>query len=265
MLICRSLFRKTDRIIPLLFVFLFFSLTAPPFAAPADRKLTAAVVAGFMSPFQEIAAAFEKETGISIDVSFTSGGRIYAQIENGAPYDIFLSADVERPALLYGKSLCEKPFVYAEGEVILWSADRRFCTSAGWQEALKRKEIQKIAIPNPQTAVHGTHAKKALEEAGLWKDLAPKLVVAQDIAQVFQYATIGAVKYGVMIDGPEHFAGSASWADAVFATGSTAVNGTLQGIVAARPDTVFYGVTITGVARLTGLRQFCYIMDAKGV
>jgi molybdate transport system substrate-binding protein len=193
MLICRSLFRKTDRIIPLLFVFLFFSLATPPFAVPADRKLTAAVVAGFMSPFQEIAAAFEKETGISIDVSFTSAGRIYAQIENGAPYDIFLSADVERPALLYGKSLCEKPFVYAEGEVILWSADRRFCTSAGWQEALQRKEIQKIAIPNPQTAVHGTHAKKALEEAGLWKDLAPKLVVAQDIAQVFQYATIGAV------------------------------------------------------------------------
>jgi hypothetical protein len=76
---------------------------------------------------------------------------------------------------------------------------------------------------------------------------------------------IGAVKYGVTIDGPEQFAGSASWADAVFATGSTAVNGTLQGIVAARPDTVFYGVTITGVARLTGLRQFCYIMDAKGV
>ncbi|MBP7766544.1 MAG: hypothetical protein KA113_15260 [Syntrophaceae bacterium] len=76
---------------------------------------------------------------------------------------------------------------------------------------------------------------------------------------------IGAVKYGVTIDGPEQFAGSASWADAVFATGSTAVNGTLQGIVAASPDTVFYGVTITGVARLTGLRQFCYIMDAKGV
>ncbi len=76
---------------------------------------------------------------------------------------------------------------------------------------------------------------------------------------------IGAVKYGVAIDGPDRFAGSARWADAVFATGSTVVNGTLRGIVAARPDTVFYGVTITGVARLTGLRQFCYITGATGV
>ncbi len=193
MIPCRLLFKKTNTINPLLFVLVFLCLVLLPFSAHAGQKLSAAVVAGFMSPFQEIAAAFERETGIHIEVSFTSAGRIYAQIENGAPYDIFLSADEERPDLLYGKSICEKPYVYAEGEVILWSADQKFCQAPNWQEALKQKGIKKIAIPNHRTAFHGTHARKALEDTGLWKDLESKLVVAQDIAQVFQYATIGAV------------------------------------------------------------------------
>jgi hypothetical protein len=73
---------------------------------------------------------------------------------------------------------------------------------------------------------------------------------------------IGAVKCGVTVDGPERFTKSAHWADAIFATGSTVVNGTIDDIVAANPGTVFYGVTIAGVARLMGLRQFCYITGA---
>ncbi|MDI9569683.1 MAG: DUF364 domain-containing protein [Pseudomonadota bacterium] len=73
---------------------------------------------------------------------------------------------------------------------------------------------------------------------------------------------IGTKKCGVTIDGPERFVENARWADAVFATGSTVVNGTIDAIAEARPDTVFYGVTIAGVARLAGLRQFCYITGA---
>jgi len=73
---------------------------------------------------------------------------------------------------------------------------------------------------------------------------------------------IGTKKYGVTIDGPERFAENAHWADVVFATGSTVVNGTIDEIVKTRPDTVFYGVTISGVACLTGLRQFCHITGA---
>ena len=163
------------------------------FTARADQRLYAAAVAGFIEPFHEIATAFEKETGVSVVVSFASAGRLYAQIENGAPYDIYLSADTERPALLNEKSLCEEPFVYARGEVILWSANRNFCRPASWQEALLQKEVKKISIPNPLTGVHGTHAKLALAQAGLWESLEPKLVTGQDIAQTFQYAAIGAV------------------------------------------------------------------------
>jgi len=74
---------------------------------------------------------------------------------------------------------------------------------------------------------------------------------------------IGTVKYGVTIDGPEKFDDNASWAGAVFATGSTVVNGTIDGILKANPNTYFYGVTIAGVARLLDIKQFCYIMGVK--
>ncbi|MBN1383195.1 MAG: hypothetical protein JXA41_16130 [Deltaproteobacteria bacterium] len=74
---------------------------------------------------------------------------------------------------------------------------------------------------------------------------------------------IGTVKYGVMIDGPERFHENARWAKAVYATGSTVVNGTIDDILSANPSTCFYGVTITGVARLMGLHQFCYIIRAN--
>ena len=164
-----------------------------PDQARAEQKVNAAVVAGFIQTFQEIASAFEAQTGIKVDVSFSSAGRLYGQIVNGAPYDIFLSADTERPDLLYGKAITEKPFVYVVGAVVLWSSQRAFCASGDWRSALRRSGIRKIAIANPETGVHGDVAKKALEEAGLWTSLLPKLVYAQDMAQVFQYASEGTV------------------------------------------------------------------------
>ncbi|MBN1383194.1 MAG: molybdate ABC transporter substrate-binding protein [Deltaproteobacteria bacterium] len=162
----------------------------------ADKKINAAVVAGFMKPFREIAAAFEKETGIKINVAFTSAGRLYGQIINGAPYDIFLSADQQRPDLLFGKALCSKPFIYAIGEVVLWSSNREFCASGDWREALKQNGTKKIAIANPQTAVYGASAQRALKDTGLWNDIEPRLVTTEDLALVFQYATLGAVDAG---------------------------------------------------------------------
>jgi len=73
---------------------------------------------------------------------------------------------------------------------------------------------------------------------------------------------IGTAKYGVVVDGPERFDENARWSDAIFATGSTVVNGTIDGILSANPNTFFYGVTIAGVALLMELKQFCYIIGA---
>jgi molybdate transport system substrate-binding protein len=168
------------------------TLFVPRWAA-ADNKLNAAVVAGFMLPFEEIAAVYQKKTGVKVRATFSSAGRLYGQIINGAPHDIFLSADKERPDLLHSRAISEKPFTYATGEVILWFSDRKFCGSEGWRSALARKDVGRIAIPNPETAVYGLRAQGALKDAGLWDSVSPRLIYAPDLSQVFQYATEGAV------------------------------------------------------------------------
>jgi len=169
----------------------FFIFT--PNQAVANEKISAAVVAGFIQTFQEIASAYEAKTGVKVEVTFSSAGKLYSQIINGAPYDIFLSADKERPDLLFGKAFSEKPFIYAIGETVLWSSNKNFCTSDNWLSALKKDGVKKIAIANPETAVHGERAQKALQDVGLWDLIATKLVYAPDLAQVFQWATEGAV------------------------------------------------------------------------
>lgn len=164
-----------------------------PSQVSANQKINAAVVAGFIQTFRELASAYEAKTGMKIEVTFSSAGRLYGQIIHGAPYDIFLSADRERPHLLYEKGISEKPFIYAIGEVVLWSSNRHFCSFDNWRSALMQDRVKKIAIANPITAVHGERAKKVLQDAGLWERITPKLVTAPDLAQVFQYATSGAV------------------------------------------------------------------------
>jgi molybdate transport system substrate-binding protein len=165
-------------------------------SAFADEKISVAVAANFISAFKELAADFEAKTKIKIEGTFSSTGNLYSQITNGAPYDLFLSADEERPAKLYKDGAAEAPFIYAKGQAVLWSANKDFCKAATWQDALKNKQIKKISIANTQTAPYGAAAKKALEKAGIWDSLQSKIVNAQDIAQSFQYASTYAVDAG---------------------------------------------------------------------
>jgi len=167
-----------------------------PFSAWPQEKIQVAVAANFIQAFKEIAERFEAKKGIKIEATFTSSGNLYSQIINGAPYDLFLSADEERPARLHKDGLGEAPFLYAGGRVVLWSARKDFCRSGDWQKALKDNRIKKIALANPLTAPYGAAAKTALQKAGLWDALQPRLVNAQDVAQTFQYASTGAVEAG---------------------------------------------------------------------
>jgi len=166
------------------------------FCAFAEGKIFVAVAANFISAFKEIAAAFEAETNIKVVATFSSTGNLYGQISNGAPYDLFLSADEKRPALLNKDGLADAPFVYARGQTVLWSAGKDFCKAKTWQDALKNEQVKKIAIANTQTAPYGAAAKKALEKVGMWDNLQAKMVNAQDVAQAFQYASTAAVGAG---------------------------------------------------------------------
>jgi molybdate transport system substrate-binding protein len=180
----------------ILALMLIFSTFAMPINVLAQDKIFVAVAANFISIFKELSADFEAKTKIGVEATFSSTGNLYSQIVSGAPYDLFLSADEERPALLNKDGLAEKPFVYARGQVILWSANKNFCKAANWQEALQRDQIRKIAIANPLTAPYGAAAKVALQKTGLWDSLQIKLVNAQDIAQSFQYVSTAAVDAG---------------------------------------------------------------------
>ncbi|MFO7568570.1 MAG: molybdate ABC transporter substrate-binding protein [Smithellaceae bacterium] len=184
---------RTIYSITLLFVLLSFT---SPFSVMAEGKISVAVAANFISAFKEMAADFEEKSGVKVDAIFSSTGNLYTQIHNGAPYDLFLSADVERPDLLQKEGLTDGTFIYARGQIILWSADKHFCSAPTWQEVLKNDKIKKIAIANPTTAPYGASAKAALTKAGLWDALQSKLVMAQTIAQVFQYASTQAVDTG---------------------------------------------------------------------
>jgi molybdate transport system substrate-binding protein len=177
---------------PLFLVFFLF-LSIFPSSALAQEKISVAVAANFIQTFKELASAFEKKDMVRIETTFASSGSLYSQIMNGAPYDMFLSADEDRPKRLYDAGLGGVPFIYARGQVILWSANKEFCGASDWQVALRTKDVKRLAIANPEIAPYGMAAKKALEHAGIWDQLKGKLVNAQDVAQAFQYATTGAV------------------------------------------------------------------------
>ena len=173
--------------------FLIFSL---PSAVTADGGLTIGVAANFLVPFKEIVILFEQKTGIRIEGVFNSSGNLFGQIKNGAPYDLFLSADKLRPERLWEKGLAQQPFIYAEGTVVLWTAKKAFCNAGSWHQVLKMQGINRVAIANPETAPYGEAALEALKKSSLEGPLDGKLVFAQNVSQVFQYAHTGAVDAG---------------------------------------------------------------------
>ncbi|MBN1366216.1 MAG: molybdate ABC transporter substrate-binding protein [Syntrophaceae bacterium] len=162
----------------------------------AGEKISVAVAANFISAFKDMAADFEAKTKIKAEGTFSSSGHLYSQIINGAPYDLLLSADEERPAKLNKDGLADTPFIYAKGQAILWSFSKDFCKAKTWQDALKNEQVKKISIANTKTAPYGAAAKAALEKAGMWDVLQNKLVTAQTVAQSFQYASTSAVDAG---------------------------------------------------------------------
>ncbi|HTY23559.1 MAG TPA: molybdate ABC transporter substrate-binding protein [Desulfomonilaceae bacterium] len=162
-------------------------------AVCSAQSLNVAVAANFMQPFKEIAKSFESKSMISVNATFASSGHLTGQIMNGAPYDIFLSADEERSKMLHKSGLAEEPFVYARGQVVLWSARRDLCRLSGWQEVIKHPSVKKIAVAAPKLAPYGAAAMGAIEQGRLWDIVQHKLVYPENIAQAFQYASTGSV------------------------------------------------------------------------
>jgi len=162
----------------------------------AEESLTIGVAGNFMLPFQEISLVFESRHNIRIDATYTSTGNLYGQIIHGAPYDLFLSADEDRPERLLKEGLVSDTFIYARGRAVLWTAKFQLCTAKDWQEVLMRQGINKISIANPETAPYGAAVMAALKSTEIMEAVRKKLVFAQNVVQAFQYAHTESVDVG---------------------------------------------------------------------
>jgi len=168
-------------------------LLGGPATSRADKPLIVAVAANFAPALEEIGRKFSLKTSIPVKITVSSSGRLYAQIKNSAPYDLFFSADQERPERLFTEGLCEQPIVYAFGSVVLWNRDPGQCSlSKNWQNAIRQTNNKNIGMANPELAPYGAATKEALKQEKLWNRLQDRLVFGTNVAQAFQYAATGA-------------------------------------------------------------------------
>jgi molybdate transport system substrate-binding protein len=160
------------------------------------EEVNVAVAANFTAPMNVIAAEFAKDTGHEAKLAFGSSGKFYAQIKNGAPFQVFLSADDAKPAKLEqeGMTVVGSRFTYAVGTLVLWSAKPGFVDDKA--AVLKRGDYNKLAIANPKLAPYGAAAVEVLEGMGLMAAAEPKLVQGENIAQTFQFALTGNAELG---------------------------------------------------------------------
>jgi molybdate transport system substrate-binding protein len=180
------------RLIALGFVVAGTSAATPP-AIAAD--INVAVAANFTEPAKEIAALFEKKTGNKVVFSFGASGQFYTQITQGAPFQVFLSADQERPekAVSEGFAVPGTQFTYAVGKLVLWSRDANLVKG---ESTLKDGTFTKIAIANPTAAPYGTAAIETMKALKVYDALQPKIVQGNSIAQTFQFIDTGNAELG---------------------------------------------------------------------
>lgn len=176
-------------------VYLVVALLLGGVNAHADT-VRVAVAANFYPLMQRMAVQFEKDTGHQIVLSSGASGKFYAQIKNGAPFDVLLSADDETPARLLkeGDAVAGTAFTYAIGKLILWSPNANAVDAQG--AVLKTGKFRHLAIANPKTAPYGTAAVEFMTQLGILNTLRPRLVQGENIAQAYQFVATGAAEIG---------------------------------------------------------------------
>ena len=170
-------------------------------------EVSVAVAANFSAPMAKIAQAFAQDTGHKAVLSIGATGKFYAQIKNGAPFEVLLAADQDTPAKLEqeGVGVTGSRFTYAVGRLVLWSKQRDLVDDKG--EILRKGTFEKIAIADPKLAPYGAAAAEVLEQMGLRQSLSAKLIQGENIATAYQWvnsetASIGFVALSqIMVDG----------------------------------------------------------------
>ncbi len=159
-------------------------------------EVQVAVAANFAAPMRAIAADFEKSTGHKAVLSSGSTGKFYAQIRNGAPFDVFLAADDETPARLDQESATVpgSRFTYAIGKLVLWSANPDLVDGKG--DVLRAAKFSRLALAAPKLAPYGAAAVETIARLGLLNQLTPKFVQGESIGQTFGFVSTGNAELG---------------------------------------------------------------------
>ena len=197
--------RKFNRLFYIiLFLWNFINPASYPIAQ-AD-VIQAAVATNFLNPFKSVVKQFQKKTGHKVIIISGSTGKLYAQIVNGAPFDIFLAGDSLRPQLLIqeGWAVSGSQYSYAFGKITLWSPNTNMILESV-ESTLLKKNFSHIAIANPTTAPYGKAALQTLEKLGQWDQLKPLVVQGANIGQTFQFvfsknAELGFVALSQVLD-----------------------------------------------------------------
>ena len=175
----------------------FIALALLLIAAPVRAdEVQVAVAANFMVPMQKIAAQFERGSGHRVLLSRGSTGKLYVQIRNGAPFDVFLAADDETPARLEaeGMAVAGSSFTYAIGRLALWSVRNDLVDAEG--AVLKTGSFSHLALANPKTAPYGAAALAVMRRLGVDKALESRFVQGESIAQTYQFVASGNAELG---------------------------------------------------------------------
>jgi len=170
---------------------LLFALS-PSFAVAEQIRL--AVASNFTAVAKRLQLEFEAQSNHTLSLSFGSTGKHYAQIRNGAPFDIFLAADAERPERLEreGFALADNRFTYALGQLVLWSSSMRGLGT----DTLAQAKFRYVAIANPKLAPYGRAAMQAMENLRVWVQLQGQIVYAENVGQAFAFVYSGNAKLG---------------------------------------------------------------------
>jgi molybdate transport system substrate-binding protein len=170
------------------------------FAQCVAEEITVAAAADLQFAFQEVATRFEKATGAHAKVSFGSSGNFFTQIQNGAPFDVFFSADVDYCKKLEAGGLIEPGslYSYAVGRIVLWVPNDSKIDVKNGLQVLTDAKVKKVAIANPEHAPYGRAAVAALKHEKLYDAVSPKFVLGENISQAASFVTSGAADAGIV-------------------------------------------------------------------
>jgi len=161
------------------------------------ESVLVAVASNFSATAKELIKEFQSVSENELQISSASTGKLFAQIENGAPFDVLLAADAVRPERLasHGLGVPDSRFTYAIGRLVLWSRDPKLGESA-CRQRLESLGSDRLAIANPDTAPYGAAARQMLKQLGLWDRVRPRLVVGENITQTLQFVATGNASLG---------------------------------------------------------------------